>query len=94
VGRARYGRGDDGKTDLLGHERVSKSNPRVECYGEIDELSSFIGLCRSMLEKERDGDVDQALHTVQSHLFMIGAELASREPSLIKTSSITRRDIE
>ena len=36
--------GDKGETSLFGGERVSKSNSRIEAYGTIDELNSFIGL--------------------------------------------------
>lgn len=94
MGRARYGRGDEGATDLPVSGRVSKSHPRVECYGEIDELSSFIGLCRSMLREDRDGDVDRALLTTQSHLFTIAAELAFGETSHIRIEPVSKREIE
>ncbi|MCS6972469.1 MAG: ATP:cob(I)alamin adenosyltransferase, partial [Leptospiraceae bacterium] len=36
--------GDRGETSLFGGGRVSKSDPRVEAYGEVDELNSFVGL--------------------------------------------------
>ena len=40
------GRGDKGKTSLVGGKRVSKASPRLNAYGQLDELNSFIGLCR------------------------------------------------
>ena len=43
--------GDKGETSLLGGKRVPKYHPRVEAYGNIDELSSFIGLLRSTINE-------------------------------------------
>ena len=39
-------KGDKGTTQLIGGKRVSKNNPRIEAYGTIDELNSYIGLVR------------------------------------------------
>lgn len=49
INRVHTGGGDDGETHLLDGSRVSKSNPRVELYGTIDEANSFIGMIRSEL---------------------------------------------
>ena len=44
-------RGDSGETRLLSGHRVRKDDPRIECVGSIDELSSFLGLARAGLEE-------------------------------------------
>ena len=44
--------GDKGRTSLVGGERVAKNHPRVEAYGNVDELISWLGLVRAMLENE------------------------------------------
>ena len=65
--------GDRGETSLVGGA-VSKDNPRVEAYGTIDELSSFIGLAKSVSTQEK---INVVLDKVQNDLFSIGAELAT-----------------
>lgn len=66
--------GDTGETGLFGGARVSKADLRVEAYGEVDELNSFVGLARTV---RFDRDVDALLATIQSELFDVGAELAA-----------------
>lgn len=66
-------RGDSGETGLIGGQRVPKDHPRVEAYGTVDELNSYLGLLRSSLQQD---DLDQALEKVQNLLFEIGSELA------------------
>ncbi len=69
--------GDDGTTGLIGGSRVSKDHPRVECYGEIDELNSFIGMARTRAEEMQRSQFVEILAIVQNELFDIGAELAT-----------------
>jgi cob(I)alamin adenosyltransferase len=66
--------GDEGETGLFGGGRVPKDHPRVEAYGDIDELNSFIGLARSIESLQR---IDEVLAPVQRDLFAIGALLAT-----------------
>ena len=74
--------GDDGTTGLIGGSRVKKHNIRLESYGTIDELNSYIGLIRSM---QTDRHADQILEIIQNKLFVIGANLATEESiTLIK----------
>jgi cob(I)alamin adenosyltransferase len=74
--------GDDGTTGLIGGSRVKKHNIRLESYGTIDELNSYIGVIRSM---QTDQHADQILEVIQNKLFVIGANLATDESiSLIK----------
>jgi cob(I)alamin adenosyltransferase len=65
--------GDKGSTSLIGGTKVPKSHLRIEAYGTIDELNSYIGLCRDLLGDEQSRKV---LMEVQDRLFTIGAELA------------------
>lgn len=66
--------GDKGKTSLLGGSRVSKANKRIDAYGNVDELNSWIGLLR-------DQKVNQKRHLllieIQDRLFTIGSHLAN-----------------
>jgi len=66
--------GDDGTTGLIGGSRVKKHNIRLESYGTIDELNSYIGLIRSM---QTDEHADKVLEIIQNKLFVIGANLAT-----------------
>ena len=47
--------GDKGLTSLLGGTKVPKSHSRIETYGTVDELNSYIGLCRDHLNHEKSG---------------------------------------
>lgn len=68
--------GDDGTTGLVGGTRVKKYDIRLEAYGTIDELNSYIGLIRSL---QNDPKADQILEKIQNKLFVIGANLATEE---------------
>lgn len=68
--------GDTGETSLIGGGRVEKSDPRIESYGTVDELNSFVGLARAGGLPE---DLDTQLELVQNDLFDIGAQLAANE---------------
>ncbi len=65
--------GDKGSTSLIGGTKVPKSHLRIEAYGTIDELNSFIGLCRDHLTDEHARTI---LKDTQDRLFVIGAALA------------------
>ena len=66
--------GDKGDTGLFGGGRVSKNHPRVEAYGDVDELNAAIGLARAIQLLPR---VDEVLVAIQRDLFAIGALLAT-----------------
>ena len=66
--------GDKGQTSLIGGTRVPKYHLRIESYGTIDELNSYIGLIRDMAP---DGHQRDVLKNIQDRLFTIGASLAS-----------------
>jgi ATP:cob(I)alamin adenosyltransferase len=70
------GGGDKGKTSLFSGERVPKHHVRIEAYGDLDELNSFLGVLAALLP---DGEqaVRDDLNTMQSTLFLAGAWLAT-----------------
>ena len=72
--------GDQGDTGLFGGGRVPKDHPRVAAYGDVDELSSVIGLARATAPTEF---FDPLLESVQRDLFAIGGQLASPEPEKV-----------
>lgn len=65
--------GDAGETGLLDGKRVSKAEPRVDAYGEVDELNACLG---AVLSARIDGDLAELLVAVQRCLFSLGASLA------------------
>ncbi len=68
--------GDTGDTSLVGGVRVSKANPRVEAYGDADELNAWLGLVRATAPIGELADIDAALALIQRELFALGAQLA------------------
>lgn len=66
--------GDDGQTALFGGGRVEKDHPRVEAYGDVDELNAFLGMARAVEMMPR---IDEVLVPIQRDLFSIGALLAT-----------------
>lgn len=66
--------GDKGKTSLFGGKRVPKDHFRIEAYGTIDELNSFIGLLRDSIDKE---SIKNELFKIQNRLFDLGSYLAT-----------------
>lgn len=66
--------GDRGTTALTGGQRVRKSSLRLECYGTIDELNSFIGLLATRTLPEAQASL---LQSIQNALFVVGAYLAT-----------------
>ena len=65
--------GDTGETSLFGNTRVSKGDPRVDAYGEVDELNAALGAARAA---GLDADLTAVLEAIQKELFAIGARLA------------------
>ena len=65
--------GDDGTTSLIGGTKVLKSDLRIEAYGTVDELNSYLGLCRDLVN---DDHVKALLGSLQDRLFTIGSTLA------------------
>lgn len=83
--------GDKGQTSLLGGSRVPKHHLRIESYGTIDELNSYIGLLRDQSIDKKHIDV---LLEVQDRLFTIGSYLASEpEKSKVKIPELKEEDV-
>ena len=81
--------GDRGDTALFGGGRVPKSDPRVEAYGEVDELNAFIGVARSVESMPR---IDEVLVPIQRDLFAIGALLATPDRGEDEAAPRRRRE--
>ncbi|WP_423149321.1 cob(I)yrinic acid a,c-diamide adenosyltransferase [Rubrolithibacter danxiaensis] len=84
--------GDKGYTSLIGGTRVPKYNIRIESYGTIDELNSYIGLIRDF---DINNSYKNVLKEIQDRLFTIGSVLASDpEKSKMKIPDLYEKDIE
>ncbi len=84
--------GDGGKTSLIGGTKVPKSHIRIESYGTVDELNSYIGLCGDLIEDEQSKAV---LKEIQDRLFTIGSSLACDpdKEALMKIPDLLEADI-
>ncbi|WP_353634223.1 cob(I)yrinic acid a,c-diamide adenosyltransferase [Halobacterium sp. NMX12-1] len=69
-------RGDAGQTDLRDMTRVSKTSPRIEAYGTVDEVNALLGTIRPTGVDE----LDEYLEAAQNHLHVVQADLANPEP--------------
>lgn len=67
-------KGDSGTTALLGGTRVPKYDLRIEAYGTVDELNSYLGLIG---DQEPMGEKRELLRKIQDRLFVIGSQLAN-----------------
>lgn len=85
--------GDTGNTSLIGGTKVPKSHLRIEAYGTVDELNSYLGLCIDLLTDEQSR---KTLREVQDRLFTIGSALACdpvKEPGM-KLPDLKNNDIQ
>lgn len=82
--------GDAGETALFGGQRLPKSHLRIEAYGTVDELNSYIGLVRDV---STDDHTRQVLKEIQDRLFMVGANLASDPSKNLSPPDITLADL-
>ena len=73
--------GDEGDTALFGGGRVGKDHPRVEAYGDVDELNAALGMARAIEMMPR---IDEVLVPIQKDLFAIGALLATPDHDKMK----------
>jgi len=86
--------GDSGETSLFDQTRVSKADPRVDAYGDVDELNACIGAARAV---GSDDDISSALGKIQQDLFGVGAMLAdprSRIAARVAKAAVGAADIE
>ncbi len=85
--------GDLGKTSLIGGTKVPKSHLRIESYGTVDELNSYIGLVSDVIT---DNESKIILKEIQDRLFTVGSSLAcdpDKEP-LMKIPDLKEQDVE
>ena len=86
--------GDAGETSLFDNSRVSKADPRVDAYGEVDEVNACLG---AVLAHKVDDDVADVLTAIQKDLFAVGARLAdpsSRIAERVTKAAVTAQQIE
>lgn len=84
-------KGDQGETGLIGGTRVSKANVRIDAYGTVDELNSFMGLLRDTAVND---EFKAELIEIQERLFTLGSWLASDpEKSKMKLPEIKEEDV-
>lgn len=81
--------GDKGTTALFDGNRVSKDDIRVESYGTIDELGTFMGLAKNYVE---DKEMYDLIQNIQNKLFTVATNLATEDDSKVK-HHITDEDI-
>lgn len=85
--------GDKGSTSLIGGTRVPKHHLRIEAYGTVDELNSYVGMVRD--QQDVSLEYKEVLKEIQDRLFTIGASLASDpEKSKMKIPDLHPTDIE
>lgn len=86
--------GDAGETSLFDNTRVSKSDPRVDAYGEVDELNANLGtVCASGI----DADLATEIEKIQKELFALGARLAdprSRIAERVTKAAVSDTDVQ
>jgi cob(I)alamin adenosyltransferase len=86
--------GDDGETSLFDQSRVSKADPRVDAYGEVDELNACLGAVRAA---GVEADIADALETIQKELFAVGARLADpgkRVADRVTKAAVKQADVD
>ena len=86
--------GDRGQTGLFGGTRVSKSDPRVAAYGDVDELNACLGVVRSL--NDLPADIGSLVEHLQKDLFAIGARLADPGEKIadrVAKAAVTEADV-
>ena len=74
--------GDKGQTRLVGGQKVSKADLRIESYGTVDELNSYIGAARLSCLEINCTELAEVLYGVQNALFNLGSLLATKKEDL------------
>ena len=85
--------GDSGMTSLVGGIRISKTDDRLEAYGTVDELNSFIGLLATEVS---DDAILENLYRIQSNLFNVGTHLATDQSQtpLYESAKLAEGEVE
>ncbi len=82
--------GDKGSTSLFDNKRVSKDDIRVESYGTVDELGTFLGLAKNYVE---DNEMREEIEYIQNKLFTVATNLATEDKDKV-AYHIVEKDIE
>ncbi len=81
-------KGDKGMTRLVGGQKVPKSQIRIDSYGTVDELNSFVGAARQTIAEQHPGeefnDLSETLFRVQHELFNLGSILATKPEDVME----------
>jgi cob(I)alamin adenosyltransferase len=89
--------GDSGETGLYGGVRVSKANPRVATYGDVDELNAWLGFARAtLIQASGCEDLAGMIEQIQRDLFAVGARLADpahRIAARVTKAAVSESDI-
>lgn len=88
--------GDNGDTGLFGGTRVSKADPRVATYGDVDELHAYLGFARATLLAADDTELADMLERIQQDLFALGARLADPSHQIadrVTKAAVSAQDI-
>ena len=80
-------KGDGGETRLGGGASISKADARVEAYGAIDELNTFIGVARAQCE---DAEIRSEVRAIQRELFAVGSAVSTKKESAKEIPQITK----
>ena len=84
-------KGDKGTTQLIGGKRVPKNHDRIDAYGTVDELNSYMGLLR---DQSVGKETHELITTIQNKLFTIGALLANQDDNnKMKLPLIDEKDV-
>ena len=83
--------GDQGTTGLIGGQRTSKADPRVDSYGDVDELNSTLGFARSICDQT---DIRDWTEHIQKTLFRVGAALATPPENRKREPILTAADVD
>jgi cob(I)alamin adenosyltransferase len=86
--------GDKGQTGLFGGARVAKNHIRVEAYGTVDELNSYIALLNDLAVERNIRSYTEILKEIQDRLFTIGANLASDPNKNMSVPDVLAADVE
>ncbi len=84
------GRGDEGKTSILGGHQVWKDDPRIEAIGAVDELNAFLGFVLSI---SRNAEISRVIKQVQRQLFILGGDLATPLDSGLRIERIRKEHV-
>ena len=84
--------GDKGETSLASGQRVAKTDVRIEAYGTVDELNSWIGMLRAAVQSTDSyvTEIQKELEWVQNKLFNLGAELSEAPGEWIEEEDVAQ----